>query len=550
MVICPGCGADMHFDPDRQKLVCRYCDKALDPKEYHPPKVAEASEHEGYYTATVFSCPQCGAEVISTDDTVATFCSYCGTSVMLEGRAAEQKAPDMVIPFKVTRPACEEAYRKLLKRALFAPSDMKRDSTVEKFRGIYMPYWVYSLRSDNTLELNGKKTNREGDYMVTRSYMLRTPVKASVSGASFDAASGFEDNLSRSIAPYRPVESAVDFDPVYLSGFYADSGDVSSETYSQEAKDLAQEYVAGRIRSKFDYGSYGISGEDIRNAMTCEESAKPALFPVWFMSVRNRKQDRISYAVINGETGKAAAEIPIDFKKFLLGSLILAIPLFILLNVFMTLLPGQMTVGSGVLALISILILNGQANRLFTREMFLMDTGKKATGKINPEVMKNAKETEDKSPKTILKILKFLSKFGVWVGMFIVVMTVGAVFADDDPSTIFVLVLIGVYIVSAVCVSKLVGNAFDRKLGIIRPEKMYKAKFSDKFPKLVKPGIALALTVIVLAANPVADYWYYSTAGLSLLLTAWSFIDIIREQNLLTTRKLPQLNARGGDERA
>ncbi|MBQ6454073.1 MAG: hypothetical protein IJJ14_06930 [Coriobacteriales bacterium] len=53
-----------------------------------PPKAFED------FDATLFTCPQCGAELISTDATAATFCSFCGSSVLLSQRVCKQKTPD------------------------------------------------------------------------------------------------------------------------------------------------------------------------------------------------------------------------------------------------------------------------------------------------------------------------------------------------------------------------------------------------------------------------------------------------------------------------
>ncbi len=73
------------------------------------------------------------------------------------------------------------------------------------------------------------------------------------------------------------------------------------------------------------YMSYALNTE-------CKEAAS-AMLPVWFLSYRNK--DRVAYATVNGQTGKVAADIPVDRRKFLLGSFLLAIPVFLLLNLFL-----------------------------------------------------------------------------------------------------------------------------------------------------------------------------------------------------------------------
>ena len=77
-----------------------------------------------------------------------------------------------------------------------------------------------------------------------------------------------------------------------------------------------------------------------------------------------------------------------------------------------------------------------------------------------------------------------------------------------------------------------------------------KAKFSDKASKLMKPFIGLVIAIAIFIWSPVSDVYYYGGAIASIVMTIWSFADIIKEINLLTTRKLPQLEKRGGDENA
>ena len=67
------------------------------------------------------------------------------------------------------------------------------------------------------------------------------------------------------------------------------------------------------------------------------------------------------------------------------------------------------------------------------------------------------------------------------------------------------------------------------------------------FPVLVKPLGAVVLAGVILALNPVSDLYYYGGAVVSLCMVIWTLIDIIRRYNLLTMRKLPQFNRRGGE---
>lgn len=50
--------------------------------------------------------------------------------------------------------------------------------------------------------------------------------------------------------------------------------------------------------------------------------------------------------------------------------------------------------------------------------------------------------------------------------------------------------------------------------------------------------------------HPVSDLYYYGAAILSMAAILVSFISIIHAYNLLSTRRLPQFDKQGGDDRA
>ena len=62
--------------------------------------------------------------------------------------------------------------------------------------------------------------------------------------------------------------------------------------------------------------------------------------------------------------------------------------------------------------------------------------------------------------------------------------------------------------------------------------------------------IATALSMLIWFLHPVSDLWYYITAVFTLVIILVTFIDIIKAYNQLSTRRLPQFDRQGGDDRA
>lgn len=134
MYECPNCAGNLKFNIARQQLHCEYCDTQVDPYSFHKEKDA-GEEPPGEYEATVFTCPQCGGEIVSEDTTAATFCSFCGAAAILDSRISKKRCPEYIIPFTKTKEDCKAAYGKMLRRAIFAPKELKDENLIEKFRG-------------------------------------------------------------------------------------------------------------------------------------------------------------------------------------------------------------------------------------------------------------------------------------------------------------------------------------------------------------------------------------------------------------------------------
>ncbi len=548
MYRCPNCGGEMVFSPEKQKLVCGYCDSEFTVEEFDEKKGVKADEHdafepeedEKYYRATVFTCPQCGGELISTSDTAATFCSFCGASVLLSSRVSNELKPDLIIPFKKSREDCIASYKKMLSRAIFAPSAMKKESEIEKFRSIYMPYWIYSYDYEGKLRVKGSTSSRKGDYIYTKHYDLSSDIRLDYEGISFDASSSFADNLSNAVAPFN-ISEADTFRAAYMTGHYADTKDIDADIYEPDAAEIVRNHAAEELADKGDYSSYDAGEEEIKKGFEpAVKSIKLGFFPVWFLSGRNPKGDRVSYAVMNGQTGKIAADLPVSVMKYLVGSLILAVPIFLLLSfvINLTFTPRVMLVISMILGITAMVIANYQMNRVYTRENNLDDKGWQA---LQGRAFNKTREIKTPVGKVKVKgkeSLSFLEWAGIIVFAFFGIANVGVILAMIIPLAVAALVF---FAVRAVVRS-------NRKNSV--KGEVFPAPMKEKIGRLIKPVLGAVASLVVIVWNPYQDYIHYAVAIAALALTVWTFVDIIKDHNRLTLRKLPQLGKRGGDEDA
>lgn len=533
MLSCPSCGGILRFEPSLQRVYCDNCRSNFAPEDYPNIKVAieekeisleKSNDYSDAYEVVRYTCPQCGGSILSYDDTAATFCSYCGSNAFINGNLSFEKKPDTIIPFKLTKEQCEKKYRESLTMKFFAPKDFRSSVVIDRFRGIYMPYWVYDFDIDNKrLALTGSKESRSGDYIIKKEYALSGILDAHYAGISFDAASKFSDNLSMAIAPFQ-YKDATKFVPSYLLGFYADTGDVSHSTYAGDALNMAVDDLSTEFRRQKDFSSYSISDAYEVTDELKQQKTKPkiGMFPVWFLSTKVGK--RISYAVVNGQTGKVAADIPVSPIKYLVWSLLLAIPLFLIFSTFCVLNPGRVLTLSLILTIASWVISSCQLRELYKRNHSLDDRGLQSMDAAYPNVMIAKKKFENSIAYVFLIFFGalFLMPFLGWITLII-----AAVLCNALNSESYVL-----------------KNAVTGKT--IKP----KIPMKEKLPSYIKLGISVAASVIILFWSPVQDIIYYAGAALCIVMTILTYIDIIGQHNKLTTRELPQFNVRGGDRNA
>ena len=384
MFVCPNCGANINFDPGKQLLHCDFCDTDLSPdsviqkddavESTYTESQADSNSETGYseYTTTIFTCKECGGEILAYDNTVATFCSYCGASTVLSSRIGHERAPEYIIPFKITRDQSADLYKKAVGKALFAPKYMKEDTTVEKIRGIYMPYWIYDFKEQRPASFRGQKDHRSGDYIIHEHYDISTDIDAEYNGISYDASSQFNDNLSEAIAPF-DFNTAVPFNTSYMSGFYADAADTDAQLYEDKARSIVTADIYNNIARDPAVKSISLKSESMHGLAPEKCKSTLGYFPVWFLSCRNK--DRVSYAVINGQTGEVATDVPVDYKKYIITSLIAAIPIFALLYLIPVIRPTHLLVFALIFSIISMIIICSQKNKIHIRENSLDDQG-------------------------------------------------------------------------------------------------------------------------------------------------------------------------------
>ena len=364
MYSCPGCGSQMLFDIPSQQLKCGRCDRQM--------SIAEADEKEarhagGSFDMELLTCPTCGAGIHALNTATAAFCSYCGSSVMLEKQDAEYDPPEKIIPFQITREDCFRKYQDMLKGSFCADHRLKQNISADSFRGIYVPYHTYKASVKGSATLEG----HENSGNVTNYYKTQIKLNHRYEGIMHDASREMPDNISESISiAHGAQEKMVPFSPAYLSGFYADVADTDPDLYVPYAKSEAvrkglEDTMPALKDDKLTYSTS--DAEKVLTAKAQAEYTGDALLPVWFMSMKTGK--RVLYAVQNAVTGEMWADIPMDIPRFALVALVLAAALFALFQNYLALRPEMVMITAMLLAIFAQWAVNTRRTRVKEKEM-------------------------------------------------------------------------------------------------------------------------------------------------------------------------------------
>ena len=547
MYRCPNCSAGMRYDIYKRSLKCDYCGYIC-AAENHPQQQEEAARDD--YEVTLFSCPQCGGQIRSTDNAATDFCSYCGASVVLEGRLVNEKKPAYIIPFSRTKEECKEVFKKRAKKAWCLPNAYKDPKKLEKFTGIYIPYWVYDVSQHAEPTVQGVR--RAGAY--TEYCNMNLEINLNYRWIYYDAALGFSDDLSDMISDYssKDIEK---FCGAYLSGFYADSPDVKEATYIEDAALVSCDSTIATAKKKYTDVYFEKVIDPLSTFNVQVEDARMALFPVWFCTWRNK--GRVSYAVVNGQTLKAAADLPVSFPKFLFYSLLFAAP-FAVLFLFLPSITPQVTLWVYLLVGMWTILQNySTAMAYVRRESHLTDKGrllstesgwklwKKGHDKKMAVEKKEAEEAErrkivtakkeEKSPSCLGSCLLFLLlPCCAYVAISLIMVEVFSK-APDNLSMIFVegvtpFIAIILSVVIPILIIK--GTTPKRLLLTILPDTLFLSA-------------AVAAASYVMMTRPVKDLYYYIAALAVFAGILVGYLAIFHRFNLSCTRPIPNYHERG-----
>ena len=319
---CPNCDGGVVFDPESQKFHCEYCLSYFSEEELLQAVPAQESETkppeqavEAADTTVVYTCPSCGAEVVTNETTAATFCFYCHNPVVLSGKLDGKFRPDQVVPFQIDRDTAVNEFLKWAHKKKFVPRNFYSEKQLEKITGVYFPYWITDgdVYADLSTVCTRVRSWRSGDtqYTETSYFDVRRSGNIHFSEMTANALQHENFKLIEGIQPF-DYSAVKEFHPSFLSGFQAEKRNIEKEQLRESMNRNMAQYANSLLHDSIhNYTSVRETGFHCHVQNT---NWRYLLLPVWVLTYKGHNKKIYTY-MMNGQTGKLCGKLPIDFKR-------------------------------------------------------------------------------------------------------------------------------------------------------------------------------------------------------------------------------------------
>lgn len=501
---CPSCGGQLKYDVDSHQMKCESCGSHFGVQDYISEDIT--SERE------MVICPNCGGEVTAPSLEGMNFCPYCGSEITNAEHFSEEGYPELILPFEISKARTVSIYQDMVSRVPCLPDDLKNVSASRSFVGLYTPYWIYDYRAEGQVTVPVKKTTTTGNYVNEYKADLVADLNCDLS-VGVDGSQTLDDTVSAKIEPFY-YEKMEKFNPCYMAGFYAENSTVDPSVYEEVSGEKARRIVYDRLNAEasrcdgysLDPMSASKVDSDLENLVSRKsEKCRGAYLPLWFLTTR--KNNRVSYTVINGQTGTAHADLPVDLKKFSVWSLLIsavcAAVFLLLFAVFGTIDMRKIPYITMVLSSVLTIAASLQSGSIYRREHHLDDRG------YNPSAAR--KSGKKKKPDT--------RKTAVWL----------------------TIAFIAVAVVLSFCGSLAVWLLLIASLVVM----IMKARGSSAVTAVLA-FVGSILSVADILVDPFQDMLLYGLMILNLLILIYDAIRLAKEYNRLASNPLPQFQKKGG----
>lgn len=326
---CPACGADAHWNPAKQALVCPYCG-TVSPMEMSASgevkenDLAEAlralpADQRGWKAEKrSVKCQSCQAITVFDPSRVAQRCEFCGSAQIVPYEETKAPiSPQGLLPFKIPESAVWDSLRQWYGERWFAPNRLKRAAITDTVRGMYLPYWTFDAKvhADWTA-LSGyyyytteTYTDSNGQTQTRQVQHIRWEPSAGRVDHFFDdelipATRGANPELLPKIEPF-PTKELDPYSPAYVAGWPVEQYQIDLIAAASVARTRMENQIRSMCASRVPGDTH--SNLSVKTDFS-GQTFKHLLLPIWLVSfVYGSKSYQV---LVNGVTGRIAGSYP------------------------------------------------------------------------------------------------------------------------------------------------------------------------------------------------------------------------------------------------
>ncbi|MGV3774381.1 MAG: zinc ribbon domain-containing protein [Verrucomicrobiales bacterium] len=350
---CPACGADAHWNPGKQALICPYCGTTSPLEKNSEGGIVEHDlvtalrnvpmQERGWKAEKKsVKCQHCQAISVFDPVRVAQRCEFCGSAQIVPYEQLKPPiSPESLLPFKVTEPQVREEIRRWYGSRWFAPNRMKNAALTDQVRGIYLPYWTFDARcvshwrAESGYHYYTTETYRDanGNTQTRRVQHTRWQPSSGTVQHVFDdelvsASKGVNLKLLNSVEPF-PTKELAPYAAHYVAGWTVEQYQVDLAAASHSARQNMENEMERLCASQ-------VPGDTHRNLQVnthfSSQTFKHVLLPVYLLTYNYGA--KTYHVLVNGYTGDIAGERPYSAVKifFLVVAILIAAGIALLIS--------------------------------------------------------------------------------------------------------------------------------------------------------------------------------------------------------------------------
>jgi len=299
-----------------------------------------------------FKCSSCASEVvIDTAASQQARCHWCRNTLSVNQQIPNGAVPDKILPFSIKKDDATNKIDEFVgKRKFFAHGNFKRDFRLENVMGVYLPYMIIDVNAKADFEGEADQVVRrytmgEGEnarryedvdtYRVDRRFdLLVENLTVESSAEKLDhRSSNRTNNIVNAIKPF-DAENSVAWNANYLTGYTSQKRDLDVGDLQGVVTEQSREIGTVGIHDTLTGNASGTKWRR-RDVDFKGKQYHAAYMPVWLYSYQmedSKDAGMIHYVAVNGRTGKASGSVPLDKRKLLLYSLLIAAATFFLIG--------------------------------------------------------------------------------------------------------------------------------------------------------------------------------------------------------------------------